>query len=108
MTGYVHDPGLVVVRLPAEMDIANAGFVSDLLYGARTPGTTVVVADLTSTLFCDSSGFGGILAGQRRLAADGAVLRVAVPPGNLRRTLQLLGLDAVLSVFPSVAAAIEG
>jgi anti-anti-sigma regulatory factor len=43
----------VIVRLPAEIDVSNAESVYDQLCSVCAPGFAVV-ADLTSTTFCDS------------------------------------------------------
>jgi hypothetical protein len=46
----------VIVRLPAEIGMDNAEDVGEQLSSAFTPGVTVVIADLASTVFCDSAG----------------------------------------------------
>ena len=46
----------VVVVLPAEIDVTNSEQVYDRLVAALTPGVDIVIADMTSTSFCDSSG----------------------------------------------------
>jgi anti-sigma B factor antagonist len=89
----------VVVRLPAQIDLANADEVRELLCSSGGPGVAVVVADLTSTSLCDSSAFGEIMAARGMLAAAGVQLMLAVAPGQVRRIMHLLGLDHV--VVPS-------
>ncbi len=49
-------PGPVVLRLPAEIDMTNAERVGEELCSAFTRGAAVVIADLTSTVFCDCAG----------------------------------------------------
>ncbi|HEY0717279.1 MAG TPA: STAS domain-containing protein [Streptosporangiaceae bacterium] len=44
------------MALPAEIDIANADAVCELLCAALRPGVGVVVGDLSGTTFCDVSG----------------------------------------------------
>jgi anti-sigma B factor antagonist len=95
----------VVVMLPAEIDMSNADAVEAQLRAACAPGVTVV-ADLSATTFCDSSGARALLTAHRQAAAGSARLRVAVPPGAVRRTLALLAFDTILQVFPSVAEAL--
>jgi STAS domain len=79
MTVRERDSGPVVVSMPAEIDLANAGRVGEQLCTAASPGVTVIVADLTGTEFCDSAGI---------------------------RALQAIGLQHVLPVYPTVAAAL--
>jgi anti-sigma B factor antagonist len=65
-----------VVMLPGEIDVSNAQQVFDQLSSAFAAGATVVIADLTKTVFCDSTGLGTLLRVQRLAAADGAQLRL--------------------------------
>lgn len=101
-------PAPVVVTLPAEIDAANAERVGGQLQAAFTPGVTVVIADMTSTVFCDSAGMRHLILADDCAAAHGAQLRLAVPPGHVLRVLTLMGLDRLLSIYPSLAAALAG
>ena len=77
------DPGMpAVVPLPAEIDITNAGEVSGRIGAALEPGPATVIADLTATTFCDSSGVRHLLLAHRRAAASGTQLRFAVPAAS--------------------------
>ena len=100
--------GPVVVALPAEIDIANADGVGEQLRSAVTPGVTIVIADLTSTVFCDSSAMRHLLLAHDYAAGHDAQLRLAVPPGHVLRILKLIGLDHLLAPYPSLAAALTG
>jgi anti-sigma B factor antagonist len=104
--GRVAEP--VVVELPAEIDMANAEDVGEQLRAAFTTGVTVVIGDLTSTVFCDSSGMRILVVADDCAAASGAELRLAVPPGHVLRILTLMGIDRLLSIYPSLAAALAG
>ena len=64
------------------------------------------MADLTPTQFCDSSGFAAIMAARKTLAATGVQLWLAVPPGNVSRVMQILGMDKEVPTHPTVAAAV--
>ena len=98
----------VVVVLPAEIDVTNSEFVHDRLVAALTPGVGVVIADMTSTNFCDSSGVHAVIFAHEAAAARGVELRVAVSPdGSVRRVLQLIGVGSVVRVFPSLAEAMD-
>ena len=95
-----------VVMLPDEIDVSNAQRVFDQLSSAFAAGATVVIADLTKTVFCDSTGLGTLLKVQRQAAADGGQLRLAISPGGpVRRVFDLMGLDRVLPVYTSRAQA---
>jgi anti-sigma B factor antagonist len=97
--------GPVVVSLPAEIDMLNAGAVEAQLRDACAAGVTVI-ADLSATTFCDSAGARALLTAHREAAAGSAQLRAAVPARAVRRMLALLALDTIFQVFPSVAEAL--
>lgn len=99
----------VVVVLPAEIDITNSDEVREQLAAALAPGVDTVIADLTATSFCDSSGVHAIMHAYERAAAREVGLRLAVSPGgSVRRVLQLTGADHIMPVFASVPEAIQG
>lgn len=98
----------VVVVLPVEIDVTNAQQVHDQIVGALAPGVGVVIADMTSTSFCDSSGVHSLVFAHEAAVARGVRLRLAVSPeGSVRRVLQLIGVGRILSIHPSLAEAIE-
>jgi len=100
----------VVVGLPAEIDVTNAEQVFSQLCAALGPGVDVVIADLTSTVFCDSSGLRHLLFAQQRARESDAQLRLAIPLGcPVRRVLELTGADRLLAIYPDLTeAATEG
>lgn len=98
----------VVVVLPVEIDVTNSQQVHDQIVEALAPGVGVVIADLTSTSFCDSSGVHSLVFAHEAAVARGIRLRLAVSPeGSVRRVLQLIGVGRILSIHPSLAEAIE-
>lgn len=97
-----------VVVLPAEIDVTNARQVQDQLVAALAPGVDVVVADMTATSFCDSSGVHSLVSAHEAAVARGIRLRLAVPPnGSVPRVLQLIGVSRIVPIHASVAEAIE-
>jgi anti-sigma B factor antagonist len=99
-------PGPAVVALPAEIDMANADDVGEQLRSAFTPGVTMVVADLTLTVFCDSYGMRALVLARRCAAAHQAQLRLVVSHPSVLQVLTLAGLDRLLPVYPSLGAAL--
>ena len=94
---------LVVVPLPAEIDISNSESVGAELSAACASGAGIIFADLTSTAFCDSSGIRYLLLAHDEAAAHHAQLRLAVQPdGMVLRMLTLMGLHRVLQVHVSL------
>lgn len=99
-------PGPQVITLPAEIDLSNSQQVGNELRAAFRPGASVVVADLTVTTFCDTSGARTLLVASKEASAADIELRLAVQDGNVRRTMRLLGLDHILHIYPTVAEAL--
>lgn len=100
--------GPIVVPLPEEIDISNARQVGDRLRAAFTPGVLVVIADGSMTRFCDSFGVRELVLVCKHAAANLAELRVATQSPGLLRVLQLLGVDCLLGIYPSVVVALAG
>jgi anti-sigma B factor antagonist len=93
-----------VIRLPAEIDATNARRIGEELGSAFAPGVATVIADMTATTFCDSSGTRELLLAHPKAAAGSTELRIVMPSAGVRRIFQLTGLDQVLAIYPSLAA----
>jgi anti-sigma B factor antagonist len=109
MVDQIAEATPAVVVLPAEIDVTNSEFALGLLAAALAPGVPLVIADLTATSFCDTSGVRALVQGHEQAVARGAQLRLAVPPGgSVRRVLELTGLGRRLNVYPGLDEAIAG
>jgi anti-sigma B factor antagonist len=88
-----------VVALPAEIDVTNARDVrTQLTAAAAQPGVQVVIADMTGTVFCDTSGVRAFVLAHQRAAHDGTELRLLRPCVNVMRVLEMTGLDQMLTI----------
>ena len=96
----------VVVTLPAEIDITNADRIGEELSSAIARGTGIVVADMTGTRFCNSSGISMLVLAHRQAAANHAELRLVVLSAAVLRALKLVRMDCLLPIYPSLAAAL--
>src|ERR1051326_3459091 len=93
---------VAVVRLAAEIDLTNSERACGQLDAAVACGAAVVVADLTSTRFCDCASLRRLLAVQQRAASSGIQLRFVMPSGSpVRRLADLTGLDKAMRIYPS-------
>lgn len=98
----------VVVVLPAEIDVTNSDAAYQQLAAALGPGVSIVIADLTSTSFCDSSGVHAILRAHDRAATRDTAFRLAVSPGgSVRRVLELTGATTIMPVYSTVTEAMH-
>jgi anti-anti-sigma factor len=88
-----------VVTMPAEIDAENSAGVARHLAAVigRSPG--VLTADLTGTVFCDSTGIRALARARERAAGAGTELRLAVGDSPVRRMLQLTGLDQLMPCY---------
>ncbi len=98
----------VVVVLPAEIDVTNSEEVYEQLVAVFTPGVNAVIADMTATDFCDSSGVHAIIHAHESAAARDIEMRVAVSPASsVRRVLELIGVGRMMRVYPSLEDALR-
>jgi len=99
----------VIIALPPEIDLTNAGDVLELITAACAPGVPVVIADLTGTSFCDSAGLQHLLQASHQAAASGTELRLAITPGGaVSRIFELTGIAQRLPVYSSIQLAASG
>jgi anti-anti-sigma factor len=96
---------VAVVTAAGEIDITNAEGFRDALLSALNAGATGLIADLTPTTFLDSAGITALVRAARRAAATDAALRLAVAAPPVLRVLNLVGIDRLIQVYPSVADA---
>ena len=99
---------VAVVTLPAEIDVTNADTVRDELLAALNQNAVLLVADMSKTNFCDSSGVSAIVRVFRRGVASGGAMRLVVSAPGVQRVLSITGVDRLVDVFPSVAASLAG
>ena len=98
-------PGTTVVTMPAEVEYDNAGVTGAALAAALASGATTVIADFSTTTFCDTAGIREITIAHRAAQARGICFRLAVPR-PLTRIFTTMGLDHVFTIYPSLAAAL--
>jgi len=97
----------VVVVLPAEIDVTNSQEVYQQLVAALAPGVSTVIADMMSTVFCDSSGVHAIMHAYESAAARDVRMLLAVSSAtSVRRVLELIGVGRLMPVYTSLAEAL--
>ncbi|HKS98354.1 MAG TPA: STAS domain-containing protein [Rugosimonospora sp.] len=98
------EPGVHLLRISGELDLGTIGGLQSGVEQRVTPGARVVL-DLEGLRFCDSTGLGAIIKLHRRLADLGGVLALAAPGQRVLDVLGISGVDQVIGVYPSTAAA---
>lgn len=94
-----------VVTLPARIDTAASRLLCGQL-GSALASAATVIADMTATTFCDSSGVRILVLAQEQAAATGVELRLAAPSQAVLRALAETGAGWLLPVYPSLADAL--
>ena len=89
-----------------EIDLTNADSLRDALLSALNAGALGLVVDLTATTFLDSAGVTTLVRASRRAVASEATVRLAVTAPSVLRVLNLVGIDRMVQVHPSVADAV--
>jgi anti-anti-sigma factor len=95
-----------VVVLPEHIGQANASQVSEQLLSVINRGAAALIVDMTATISCDYTGADALLRARHRAVASGTELRLAVNDRIVRRALSLSGLNHLISIYPSLEAAI--
>jgi anti-sigma B factor antagonist len=95
-----------VVGLPEEIDISNAAEMRRELLSIIDQGADLVIVDMGATTFCDSAGVGALVVARKHAVAARAALRLVVTAPQLRRIIELTGVDRLIRVYPTVAQAL--
>lgn len=98
--------GVVVATLVGEVDLAVVDRLDAELEEAAGPGVRSLVVDLTGVSYLDSAGLHMLFKLAHRRHSSGCATRVAVPPGPVRRVMELTGVEAVLGMDETLDEAI--
>jgi anti-sigma B factor antagonist len=98
--------GVPVVAAPEEIDITNAPDLRSALLEAAADGSRTLVADLTRTRFCDSSGLHTLLAAHKRAQAEGGELLLVIPSTAVLRIFAITAIDRIMPNFTSLDEAL--
>jgi anti-sigma B factor antagonist len=94
--------GVPVVAAPEEIDITNADGLRSALLKAVAHGHGTLVADMTRTRFCDSSGLHALLAAHKRAQAEGGELLLVIPSAAVLRVFAITCIDRMIPNFTSL------
>jgi anti-sigma B factor antagonist len=97
--------GVVLVRLRGELDVYNAGLVREALVDATGRGGSRVVIDLSEVSFVDSTLL-GVFVEARTHVSDRRAFLLAAAGLEVRRALEISGLDRHFELHDSVDSAL--
>ncbi len=95
-----------VVSFPERVDSSNVGQISERLLSAISRGAAVLIGDMTATVSCDQAGADAVARAFQRTVVNGTQLRLVVTSLGVRRVFAMEGLDRLVSIYPSLEAAI--
>jgi anti-sigma B factor antagonist len=101
VAGVEEREGAIVVQLAGELDLYNANAVREELLRQAEQGPQRLVIDLSQVTFIDSTGLGVLIEARTRLRNRQAFL-LAGPLLEVRRALEISGLDKHFAVHDSV------
>ena len=99
---YLVPSKLLVFRLRGDLDMHSAGQLRDQVTDELTrKGARGLLLNLSQVPFMDSSGLGFILGRYRHLQEFGGQVLLAAPCPQVRRVLDLAGVNRIIPVFDS-------
>ena len=98
--------GVPVVAAPEEIDITSAPALRSALLEAAAHGHGTLVADMTLTRFCDSSGLRTLLAAHKRAQAEDGELLLAITAAPVLRVLAITSIDRIIPNFTTLDEAL--
>jgi anti-sigma B factor antagonist len=105
VAGVDRRDGAVVVSLAGELDLYNAEEVRAALVDAAADGPEAFVVDLAEVTFIDSTALGVLIEACSR-TTDHSGFRLAAPGLEVRRALEVSGLDRHFVVHDTVVDAL--
>jgi anti-sigma B factor antagonist len=99
--------GVPVVAAPGYIDISNAEYLRAAFRRAASWGYATMVADMSATQCCDSTGLRVLVRVHNRARQEGGQLRLAALTTPVLRQLSVTGLDRLMCVFETVAEAVD-
>lgn len=98
----------VVLQVSGVVDIITAPSLATHLDVALAGAPPVLVVDLTGLDFLSSAGITVLVEAQRLTQNSPTSLRVAAEGSATSRPLQIVGVDKIVDLYPTVADAVRG
>jgi anti-sigma B factor antagonist len=90
------EKGVWEFKLIGEVDISNAHLFKKQLEAAITERKQNISIDLSELSYIDSTGLGVIIGAYGSIKKDGYGVKVANPRDNVKKLLNISGLDKIL------------
>jgi anti-anti-sigma factor len=104
-TSIAHREGVAVVSVGGEIDVSTAPAFEEVIAEALEEDPPALVVELSGVTFMASAGL-RILAATQEEVGDSVQLAVVADHAAASRPMQLTGLDDVISLYPTLDAAL--
>lgn len=98
----------VVLTAEGIVDVAAAPALTDQIRAILRRRPAVLVVDLTGVTFLATAGMSVLMEADRKSAELAISFRVVAPGPVTIKPMQLLGIDDLLGIYPTVDAALQG
>ena len=92
-----------LVRIRGDLDLQVVDQVADVLARIESDEPELLVVDLSSLSFMDSSGMGVIAAAQLRAVDAGRRFAIVIPPPGVRQAFERTKLSEVMTTTDDLA-----
>ncbi|TWD81244.1 anti-anti-sigma factor [Kribbella amoyensis] len=100
-------PGVLLVRLSGEIDIATTEYAAEAIRTAIAPPARLVLIDVSAVTFCSSAGLGNLVEA-RQLAGQHEIQLALVGVGRpVDRPLAVTGLGEHFRIYASADEALR-
>jgi anti-anti-sigma factor len=97
-----------VVSVAGELDMFSAPPFDAAVQGALDAGASSLIVDLSECGFMDSTGISILVSANARLNHSRKPVAVVTDDPNVRQVLRITGVDIIIGLYPSRAAALAG
>ncbi|PDW02370.1 STAS domain-containing protein [Candidatus Viridilinea mediisalina] len=102
-----HEPTTAIVYLQGRLNLLVAGELRQRLLQEVAEGRSILVIDMSSVSFIDSSGLGALIGSLKIARLAGGDLRLAAINDQAETLLRLTTLNKLLRPYADVAAALD-
>ncbi|MHA6765603.1 STAS domain-containing protein [Streptacidiphilus sp. PAMC 29251] len=96
-----------VVQVSGAMDYDTSPALEQALAALVQDGARHLVLDMAAVTFCDSCGINTLIRALGCAGQDNGSLALAATTPRVQGVLEIIGVDAVITMYPTVALALD-
>ena len=101
------EPGVVLIRMSGEIDIASTDFAAEAIRAAIVPPRRLVLIDMSAVTFCSSAGLGNLVEARQLATHHGIDLALVGVGRPVDRPLSITGLGGQFRIYASAEDALR-